>query len=43
MASLNNMAQRLLTGAEDLPWLEQGLLSSKKGLLGNLQDGEFSR
>jgi len=39
MASLSSVAQHPLAGAEDLPWLEQGLLSKKKGLLGNVQDG----
>lgn len=30
MDLLNNVAQHLLIGAEDLPWLEQGLLSIKE-------------
>lgn len=43
MDLLNSVAQHPLTGAEHLPWLEQGLLSSKRALLGDLQDQCYSR
>lgn len=43
MDALSSVAQCLLTGAEDMPQLEQGFFSREEAMLGHMEDGEFSR